>query len=170
MDLLDRLLGHDVWTTRQLLLQARALTDAQLDQPFDVDSRTLRGCFVHMLGAMETWNDLLYERLSPDRPAPEPAPRPDTVDDLLARLTVAGQELALLARRIAREQRWDDMFVDVLDQPPRPKTFGGAIGHVLTHNMHHRAQAMLMLERLGQVDHIEGDLLSWEATAMGWRS
>ena len=165
MDLLDRLLGHDVWSTRQLLLQSRSLSDAQLDQVFDIDSRTLRGCFAHMIGVMETWNDLLYERPPGNRD-----PAPATVESLLARLTVAGQELARLARRIARENRWDDMFVDVLDDPPRPKTFGGAIGHVITHNMHHRAQAMLMLERLGQVDHIEGDLLSWEAAAMGWRS
>ena len=47
-------------------------------------------------------------------------------------------------------------------------TFGGAIGHVLTHNMHHRAQAMLMLEQLGLREHIEGDLLSWESAAHGW--
>jgi hypothetical protein len=34
--------------------------------------------------------------------------------------------------------------------------------------MHHRAQAMLMLERLGRLEHIEGDLLSWEPAAFGW--
>ena len=32
MDILDRLLGHDAWTTRQLLLRCRGLTDEQLDQ------------------------------------------------------------------------------------------------------------------------------------------
>ncbi len=58
--------------------------------------------------------------------------------------------------------RWDDTFLDVLDNPPRPKTFGGAIGHVLTHNMHHRAQAMFIMEQLGPRDHLEGDLLTWE--------
>ena len=52
--------------------------------------------------------------------------------------------------------------MDVLDRPPRPKTFGGAIGHVLTHNMHHRAQVMFIMEQLGLRDHIEGDLLTWE--------
>jgi uncharacterized damage-inducible protein DinB len=62
MDLLDRLLAHDIWSTRQLLLQSKPLSDSQLDKPFDVDSRTLRGCFVHIIQAMETWNDLLYER------------------------------------------------------------------------------------------------------------
>ncbi len=166
MDLLDRLLAHDVWSTRQLLLQARALTDQQLDQPFDIDSRTLRGCFLHMLENMEIWTDLLYERQPRNDEAQ--AALPVSIDGLLQRLSVAGRDLAAIARAVARENRWDAVFMDVLDDPPRQKTFGGAIGHVLTHDMHHRAQAMLMLEHLGLRDHIEGDLLTWEAVAHGW--
>jgi hypothetical protein len=34
--------------------------------------------------------------------------------------------------------------------------------------MHHRAQVMIMMERARLGDHIEGDLLSWEAKAFGW--
>ncbi len=166
MDLLDRLLGHDVWSTRQLLLQSQALTDAQLDQVFDIDSRTLRGCYLHMLENMEVWTDLLYER--PPRGDAELSAKPQSMAGLLERLAETGRELAALARGVARENRWDAVFIDVLDDPPRLKTFGGGIGHVLTHNMHHRAQAMLMLEQLGQREHIEGDLLSWESVAFGW--
>ena len=166
MDLHDRLLGHDVWSTRQLLLQSQNLSDAQLDQVFDIDSRTLRGCFLHMIENMEVWNDLLYQR--PPQSDDVREARPRSVEGLLARLAEAGRELAALARGIARQNRWDDVFLDVLDNPPRLKTFGGAIGHVLTHNMHHRAHAMLMLEQLGLREHIEGDLLSWEAAAHGW--
>ena len=62
MDLLDRLLGHDVWSTRQLLLQSKSLPDAKLDQRFDIDNRTLRECFVHIIENMEVWADLLHER------------------------------------------------------------------------------------------------------------
>jgi hypothetical protein len=36
MDLLDRLLGHDAWTTRQLLLRCRELGATELHQRFDV--------------------------------------------------------------------------------------------------------------------------------------
>ncbi len=36
MDLLDRLLAHDHWATARLLDLSRGLTDAQLDQPFDI--------------------------------------------------------------------------------------------------------------------------------------
>jgi hypothetical protein len=41
MDILDRLLGHDAWTTRQLLLRCRDLTDAQLDREFDIGHRSV---------------------------------------------------------------------------------------------------------------------------------
>ena len=160
MDLTDRLLGHDRWTTRQLILDCRALSPAQWDQPFAVDSRSLRQCFSHMIANLETWTDLLYQR--PPRAAPSWGEQPPSPDVLLAALEAAGQEFAALAQDIARAGRWDDTFLDVLDHPPRPKTFGGAIGHVLTHNMHHRAQAMFIMEQLGLRDHLEGDLLTWE--------
>lgn len=166
MDILDRLLGHDVWTTRQLLLQCRSLTDAELDKPFDIDNRTLRQCFVHIVQNIEGWNDLLYERTP--RTSTELHLLPQTIDGLLDRLADAGQEFANLAHKIERENRWDDVFVDVLDNPPRQKTFGGTIAHVITHSMHHRAQAMYIMEQLGLRQHIEGDVLSWEAIAHGW--
>jgi hypothetical protein len=61
MDLLDRLLGHDLWSTRQLLTQARGLSAAQLDQEFGIDSRTLRGCFLHIVARH-------YPQHAPPRP------------------------------------------------------------------------------------------------------
>lgn len=162
MDLLDRLLEHDVWTTKQLLLRSKSLSDSQLDKIFDIDSRTLRECFVHIAQAMELWNDLLYERSV--RTASELKAKLRTLDGLMARVEEAGGELAALARKIERENLWDDTFIDVLDNPPKKKTFGGAIAHVITHSMHHRAQAMYMMEQLGIREHIEGDVLSWESS------
>lgn len=164
MDLLDRLLGHDLWTTQQLLRHCQTLSPAQWDQPFAIDHGSLRETFDHLISAMETWTDLLYERpVQRERGADETAPAA-----LQQRLTLVGREFAALARTIAREGRYDDVFMDVLDQPPVPKTFGGAIAHVITHNMHHRAQIMYIMEQLGLRDHIEGDLLGWEAMAFGW--
>ena len=49
MDLLDRLLAHDTWTTRQLLLACRSLPDEMLDKEFDIDQRSLRRTFVHII-------------------------------------------------------------------------------------------------------------------------
>jgi uncharacterized damage-inducible protein DinB len=32
--------------------------------------------------------------------------------------------------------------MDYLDKPPARKPYGGAIGHVIKHSMHHRAQLL----------------------------
>jgi hypothetical protein len=42
-------LGHDHWATATLLELSRSLTDARLDQPFDIGHRTLRATFEHNL-------------------------------------------------------------------------------------------------------------------------
>jgi uncharacterized damage-inducible protein DinB len=161
MDLLDRLLAHDAWTTRQLLLACQSLPAEMLDKEFDVDQRSLRGTFVHLIANMETWTDLLCERPVQDKSGV-------AIPDLLARLDLVSRDFARLARGIARQGRFDDCFLDTLDHLPRLKTFGGAIGHVITHSMHHRAQVMYLMEKVGITEHIEGDLLSWESASFGW--
>jgi uncharacterized damage-inducible protein DinB len=161
MDLLDRLLAHDTWTTRQLLLACASLPDNLLDSQFDIDHGSLRQTFVHMIANLEVWTDLLYER-------PVQPQTGDRIPELLVRLSSASRDFAQLARKVAREGRYDDCFLDILDDPPMKKTFGGVIGHVLTHNMHHRAQVMFLMEKVGIKEHIEGDLLSWESNAFGW--
>jgi len=163
MDILDRLLGHDTWTTRQLLLACQSLPDELLDKEFDIDHKSLRETFVHMIAAAEIWTDLLYERSVQTRNG-------NSIPELLDRLSIVSRDFADLARKVAREGRYDDCFMDVEDNPPKKKTFGGAIGHVLTHSMHHRAQIMFLMEKVGLKDHIEGDLLSWESVSFGWRS
>ncbi len=161
MDLLDRLLAHDTWTTRQLLVACQPLSDDQLDQAFDIDHRSLRQTFVHMIDNMEIWTDLLCER-------PVQARAGTSIPELIERLSLVSRDFALVARKIAREQRYDDCFLDILDAPPQRKTFGGAIGHLITHSMHHRAQIMFLMEKVGLHEHLEGDLLSWESHSFGW--
>jgi uncharacterized damage-inducible protein DinB len=155
MDLLDRLLGHDAWTTRQLLLGCRELSDGQLDQEFDIAHRTVRATLIHIIGNMEIWTDLMSGQ-------PQRTDHDRTIDGLLRRLDKVAVELSDVARSIARDGRWDDLWLDYLDNPPQKKSYGGAIVHVITHSMHHRAQLLYMLRRLGVRDLIEGDVLSWE--------
>jgi uncharacterized damage-inducible protein DinB len=161
MDLLDRLLGHDRWTTAQLLERCRELQPEQWMQPFDLGHETLAATFQHMLGNVRVWTDLMAER--PVRPSADEALT--TVDILLAAWQRVYTDFATLARRIADKRRWDATYVDVLDDPPRDKTFGGTIAHVITHNMHHRAEIIHMLTRLGLAHVLEGDVLSWEQQA-----
>lgn len=158
MDLLDRLLGHDRWTTEQLLGRCRELRPAQWTQPFDLGHQTLAETFAHMRGNVRVWTDLMAQR-SVRQAEDEPTA---TVDDMLRAWSSAYDEFAAVARRVRAEARWDATYVDVLDTPPQTKTFGGTIAHIITHNMQHRAEIIHMLSRLGLSDVLEGDVLSWE--------
>src|SRR4051812_50025121 len=87
IEVLDRLLGHDAWTTRQLLLRCRELTDAQLDRPFDIGDRSLRKTFQHIIAVMEVWTDRMAAR-----PVRDTSPEtPPSVDHLLDRLSLAAK-------------------------------------------------------------------------------
>lgn len=163
MDLLDRLLGHDAATTRQLLLLSRDLSDEQLDRPFDIGHETLRATFRHVIGNMEVWTDLMRER--PVRPRPEPRAETESIVGLIARLDAITPDFADLAASIRDAGRWDDIWTDILDDPPREKTYGSAIGHLLTHSMFHRGEVQHILKRLGVPAIPEGDLLSRERAA-----
>src|SRR5882724_10657558 len=135
MTILDRLLGHDAWTTRQLLLRCRDLTDEQLDREFDIGHRTLRRTFLHILRNMEGWTDFIAGRDI----------RPNLVGDtsvatMLARLDSAAAELAAVATSIERAGRLDETRSNPTDPTGAEASLGGAIVHVITHSMHHRAQ------------------------------
>jgi uncharacterized damage-inducible protein DinB len=165
MDILDRLLGHDAWTTRQLLLRCRELTDEQLDRRFDIGDRSLRETFLHVIENMEIWTALMAERPIQQTAVSEGVP---SVEGLLHRLALAAKDLAEVSRRLRDEGRLDQMYLDTLEEPPTPKPFGGTIVHVITHSMHHRAQALYIMEQLGLTDLPEGDALGWERQAFGW--
>jgi uncharacterized damage-inducible protein DinB len=156
-------LGHDEWTTTQLLLLSRGLTDEHLDRRFDIGHGTLRATFAHMIGNVEVWTDLMAER-PVERSARD---QPVTVKSLIERHERSYGEFAALARRIRDEQRWDATYVDTLDDPPRRKTVGGTIAHVITHDMFHRGEVLHILQRLGVPNLPEGDLLGWEAGLRG---
>ena len=163
MDILDRLLGHDQWTARLLLGRCRELSDAQLDQWFDAGVGSVRATLLHTVGSMEVWTDLMCGRVG--RTAFHSEGWPPSVPELLERHDRASVAFATLARQLRDEGRLDDLWVDQLDDPPKEKTYGGAIGHILTHSHFHRAELLHMLQRLGLADLPEGDLLSWEAQA-----
>ena len=157
MDLLDRLLGHDRDSTRQLLEIAAALDDEQLDREFDIGHRTVRRSLEHIIWNIECWTDLMQGRPVRARPAGAPS-----IAELRRRHDNASAELFALARVIVERGRLDETFLDRLDDPPKAKTLGGAIVHLATHGMHHRAQLLYMLRRLGVTTLPEGDVLTWE--------
>ena len=159
MDLLDRLLGHDQWTTLQLLEHCRSLTEAQWQKPFDLGHTTLYQTFHHIIGNVEIWTDLMRARPTYTRD------KTPSLETLLVRHAAASADFGDLARSVRDAGRWDELWLDVADDPPKQKTYGGAIAHVLTHNHIHRGEIMHMLTHLGVPDVIEGDVLSWESQA-----
>ena len=162
MDLLDRLLGHDAWATRQLLSRCQGLADEQLDREFDIGHRTVRGTLAHIIRNVHAWSRLMAGRSISELPG-------QSIAELTATFEEATDELASLARGIAQRGAWDDTFLDVLDNPPVKKSFGGGIAHIITHSMHHRAQLLYMLRELGLQRLPEGDVLSWEQQSVSLR-
>jgi len=158
MDLLDRLLGHDAWTTRQLLDRCAPLADEQLDREFDIGHRSLRATLVHLIYNMEVWSALMAG-------APLAKEVDRSVSGLMRRLDAAAARLRSVAREIGDRNAWDEEWLDYLDRPPQKKSYGTAIAHVLTHSMHHRAQLLYLLRLSGVTDLPEGDVFSWEHRA-----
>jgi uncharacterized damage-inducible protein DinB len=162
LDLLDRLLEHDAWTTRHVLDLCRELSDNQLDRDFDIGHRTVRETAAHLVGNIEVWTNLMTSQ--PVRPTPAPG---SSISDLGARFEAAQARFGQAARRFRDERRLNELYSDVLDKPPRRKTIGATILHVLTHDHLHRGEILHMLERLGLRELPEGDVLSWESRGSG---
>jgi len=153
MDLLDRLLGHDQWATDQLLDLSRSLSDAQLDQPFDIGHRTLRATFEHIIINIAFWTALMTER-------PVDTQQYDrSLAGLVERHERYYATFATLARQLRDEQRLDDTFID---HYAARKSFGGTILHVVLHNAEHRTEGVHILERLGLPDAPEVDHGLWD--------
>jgi len=165
MTILERLLRHDAGTTRSLLELSRPLPDADLDREFDIGHGSLRRTFVHIIANMECWCDLMSGR--PQRRGAEAARAANSITGLMGRLDVVAEQLLSLGKNVEDEQREDDFFVDYLDDPPCRKPLGAGLVHVATHGMHHRAQCLYIMRRLGVKNLIEGDAIGWELMHRG---
>lgn len=159
MDLLDRLLGHDTWTTRQLLLLCEPLSDEELDRQFDISHGSLRTIFAHVVRNVEAWANLLDGKPMEGRGTPLPS---WSIAEMIERLDRGSEHLAQVARSIAERNAWDQTWIDPAEDPPIERSYGGAIAHVITHSMHHRAQLLYLMRLVGIEDRPEGDVLSWE--------
>src|SRR5690606_30577076 len=113
---LDRLLGHDAWTTRQLLLRCQDLPAGELDREFDIGQRTVRATLLHIIRNMEVWSDLMAG--VPVRADEGKEPQGRTIPGMIARLERAAADLRVVARAVAQRRGWDERWLDHLDDPP----------------------------------------------------
>jgi len=157
MEILERYLGYEAETLRYFILRCREVTPTQMHQSFDIGHRTLYDTLAHIITNLESWTDLMREGPLHDLRAV-----PDTIDDCLERFDAAMTDFTDCAQLLAAANRLDETYLDVLDNPPTAKTYGGTLLHVLTHTTVHRWEIQHMLQRLGLSDLIEGDVLGWE--------
>lgn len=153
MDLLDRMLGHDRWMTEHLLALSQGLSDAQLDREFDIGHRTLRTTFDHMITARALWTALMTD---------QPVTRetgPATIDSMLARHARSSDAFERAVRDAVAADRLDEIFTD---HHGHPQSYGATILQVLYHNVHHRSEAMHILQRLGIEVRTDGFTQEWE--------
>ena len=151
MNILDRLLAHNTWTTHKLIEQSRGLTEAQLDKEFDVGLKTVHATIDHIIENIEWWTDLTkglpqrtFENLGEDAM---------TLAGFTKRLESVAPRFAEVARKVQTEGRLDEVWQARADQS-EPHNYGNTIIHVITHSAHHRGQLMYMLKKLGVPDVI----------------
>jgi len=159
MDLLDRMLGHDYWATTTVLDFCQELTDAQLDQQFDIGRASLRDTLSHMIYTIDLWTSLMTDRSRMSERIPNPSLA--ELRDLHERFHAA---FADVARRANDEQRLDETFIDHHDYP---QSIGATIYQVMWHNTTHRSEARHILVRFG-VD-VRRDLDPQEAEHLSGR-
>ncbi len=157
MDILDRLLAHNISALNKLIEQSCRLTDAQLDQEFDIGLKTVRATIDHIIDNIEWWTDLMngvpqrtFEKLGEDALM---------LDGFAKRLELVAPQFAEVARRTQAEGRLDETWQARADQPDT-YTYGNTIIHVITHSAHHRGQLMYMHKKLG-VEVMTAQALSW---------
>lgn len=157
LDLLGQMFVYSDWANGKILSAAERLSDAQLDQPFEIGRGSFRRTLIHTLAGEYVW----FRRLSgawetrwldEDEPA----------------------SIATVRARFEQTRRERDAFLPSLADAdlPRVQTYRDSAGPVyhatlsemllqmLMHSTHHRAQLVNMLRQLG-AGPVELDLMYW---------
>lgn len=140
------LFSYGDWANGVVLEAASRLSDAQLDQPFDMGIGSVRKTLLHIRFAEQWWLTNWIE--GPGRPFPE-LPPTATVGDLrtLWRETISARN-AELAKRSDEDLR---RIVEAVPRPGVVRTFpqGTTMLQLCSHGIHHRAQVVNMIRRAG---------------------
>ena len=149
------LLAHDRWATGQIIDRCRGLTEDQFHHAFEMGMGSLHGTIAHVISAMRGWGDLLADRKQ--RPPLEDE-GPFSCDRLDALLDEIADDFAAHAPPLMDP---DETVSGERNGRTWSFTRGVVVTHVTTHAMHHRAQCVNMLRRLGD----EGP---WRVSVVEW--
>jgi AraC-like DNA-binding protein len=164
MELLTRMVEHNVWLVGEMIERAGDLPDDVLDARIELsvedldDQPTLRSQLSRLVGQMAMWNAAIDAR------AYDFAIEDDeSISDLRARLADEGPAFLKHVQTIVEEGRLDETFVDAICDPPEVFTYGGMIAHVLTFAAHRRTLVCGALIEAGISDLGAGDPMRWVA-------
>jgi uncharacterized damage-inducible protein DinB len=152
-DLLTVLLAHNEWATRVMIDACAALPREQLHQRFDMGPGSLADTLAHIVGSMRRWGDVLAGRA--ERPRLEASP--PAIADLRGHFDEISRDLQSSARAHPPQE------LVTASRGGRSFTFarGGVLAQVLTHGVHHRAQCLNMLRRLGVEPLPPSSVIEW---------
>jgi AraC family transcriptional regulator len=164
MNLTDRMIEHNIYLTGAVLDRAKSLSDKQLDAKldnplsytfFESPDKTLRELLDGLIMTKEAWMAAMYNR------SWQPA-KDKSMATLIERWKSVEPDFRKMASDVAKENRWDDLFVDALCCPPATFSFGGVFAHILTVDAVRRAFALNELRKHGIEDLRWGCPIEWE--------
>lgn len=109
-DLLDRLLRHNVWATRQLIEGARSLSSEQYVCRFNIGPGSVHDTLRHIISVMYGWADSIADRTRRPSLGADGEGPVRSIDELLQLLNDAARELQKTAREVVEEGRNNEMM------------------------------------------------------------
>ncbi len=167
MDLIDRMLEHDLWLSSRILERASGLSEDDLDSDvrqgreplaFESEEPTVRSMLDRLVFTREVWVAGVAGRSNPLEA------RDTSIQGLRGRLETSAEEFTLLVGGIRDRGEWDTAFVNALRDPPESFTFGGMLAHFLVFQACRRNELIQALGRFGVDDLGYGDPVDWERT------
>ena len=154
-DPLEILLKFDAWANATLLDICITLREDQLHERFSIGPGCVHDTMTHIIGARLRWADRIREITV--RPSIEVAPGGALGKDPMVRRTPAQlkqlhqQSTVDLAHAAAESvnRGLSGALIVKLGSRKVELTRGAALVHITTHGVHHRAQVVNMLRRLG---------------------
>ena len=153
---LEILLTHDRWATGQLLVAARSLSDEQLDRVFEIGLGSLRKTLAHMIEVIDGWHAATSgrERMTPFAPNA-------SIAEIESRFAEVYDRFGATCRAIESDAKW----TAIRDTSTFAAPAVVIATHVITHSMHHRAQALNMLRHLGVTPSPKSGVTGWSLAA-----
>jgi len=168
--LLDILLQHDFWCTRRLLAACCELSPEQFRRPLGIGPGSLERTCTHLVGSLFFFAGRLRRVALADRP--EYRDQAYTPHELLALLDQAepalrrAVEAALATHALADPLNWSNADEGEVS-PEDQVSYAVALAQMIDHGIHHRAQAVDMLELLGYPHPLSLHPFEWDEAVRG---